>query len=59
MRKVKNSATGLIRIDYIIDEQHCIFVNETFTKTKTCNSFDAQWFDYLIYFNKLLLGSYY
>jgi hypothetical protein len=32
MRKVKNSATGLIRIDYIIDEQHCIFVNGTFTK---------------------------
>ena len=32
MRKVKNSATGLIRIDYIIDEQHCTFVNGTFTK---------------------------
>ena len=34
MRKVKNSATGLIRIDYIIDEQHCIFVNGTFTKKR-------------------------
>ena len=48
MRKVKNSATGLIGIDYIIDEQHCIFVNGTFTKKKkTCNSFDAQRFGYL------------